>query len=279
MTEDGSAPARALRPGSDARSPRENTVAALRALFERARRANYVLESPAADLHKPRRLTSRRRGLDERELAETIEAVRMTSRDIELDQVEDALADLDEAPWTAKARAMAAQQATLQTRPSKHGEEQDPHERWRAEARVRGWDPDQLIADIAPEPGPEPGLPSTVAETGTETDVDVEDVLDRAVARLEDNQATWRRGNLVRAVAEALPPAARTADAAAALVDELVAAAEGSGGLVAIAAPEPAPVPAELCRRDGTSVYRPAAATRYTTPGVLRASAPATSPS
>jgi hypothetical protein len=77
--------ARKKRPGSDARSPRENCVAALWALFERARRAKYVFESPAAELNKPRRLTSRRRGLDEQELAETIEAVRMTSRDIELD--------------------------------------------------------------------------------------------------------------------------------------------------------------------------------------------------
>jgi hypothetical protein len=103
--------------------------------------------------------------------------------------------------------------------------------------------------------------------------VDVEEVLDRAVARLEDNQATWRRGNLVRAVAEALPPAARTADATAALVDDLVTEAEGSGRLVAIAAPEPVPVPAELCRRNGASVYRPAAAIRYTTPGILAAEA------
>jgi hypothetical protein len=43
-------------------------VAALRALFERARRAKYVLESPAVEVGRPRRLTSRRRGLDEWEL-------------------------------------------------------------------------------------------------------------------------------------------------------------------------------------------------------------------
>lgn len=41
--------------------------------------------SPAADVGKPRRLASRRRGLDEQELLETVEAVRTTSRDIELD--------------------------------------------------------------------------------------------------------------------------------------------------------------------------------------------------
>jgi integrase len=77
--------ARAKRPGSDARSPRENCVAALRALFERARRAKYMLENPAAEVGKPRRLASRRRALDERELREVVEAVRTTSRDIELD--------------------------------------------------------------------------------------------------------------------------------------------------------------------------------------------------
>ena len=50
--------ARAKRPGSDARPPRENCVAALRALFERARRATYVLENPAAEVGTPRRLPS-----------------------------------------------------------------------------------------------------------------------------------------------------------------------------------------------------------------------------
>jgi conjugative relaxase-like TrwC/TraI family protein len=179
-------------------------------------------------------------------------------------QIEAALDDLDEPPRTAKAQAMAAQQATLQTRPGKHGEDASPHARWRAEANAAGWDPGQLLATIAP--GPDPTAETPVG-------VEVEDVLDRAVARLEDNQATWRRGNLVRAVAEALPPAARTAEATAALIDDLVTEAERSGRLVAIAAPEPVPVPVELCRRDGTSVYRPAAATRFTTPGILAAEA------
>jgi integrase len=77
--------ARAKRPGTDARSPRENCVAALRAFFERARRARYVLENPAAEVTKPRRNPTNRRGLDEQELDETIEAVRSTSRDPELD--------------------------------------------------------------------------------------------------------------------------------------------------------------------------------------------------
>jgi hypothetical protein len=50
------------RPGSDARSPRENCVAALRALFGRAERARLILHNPAANLDKPRRASRGRRG-------------------------------------------------------------------------------------------------------------------------------------------------------------------------------------------------------------------------
>lgn len=77
--------AQARRPGSIGRSSRENCVAALRALFKRAKRARLVAESPAAELGKPSRLPSRRRALTDDELAEAIEAVRMCSRDLDLD--------------------------------------------------------------------------------------------------------------------------------------------------------------------------------------------------
>lgn len=196
-------------------------------------------------------------------------------------QVEEALDWLGEAPRTAAARAVASQEAALRTRPAKGHEDHSPHARWRQEAERLGLDADQLVATVAPGPTRAPDLAVTAPGVGgpapdagaNRSEVDVEEVLDRAVARLEENQATWRRGNLVRAVAEALPPAARTAEETVALVDRLVANAERSGRLVAIAAPEPVPAPAELRRRDGTSVYRPAAATRYTTPGILAAEA------
>jgi site-specific recombinase XerD len=73
------------RPGTDARSPKENCVAALRALFKRAKRARLILENPAEEVDKPRRLPNRRRSLTDDELAEAIEAVRTTSRDLDLD--------------------------------------------------------------------------------------------------------------------------------------------------------------------------------------------------
>lgn len=187
-------------------------------------------------------------------------------------QVEEALADLDQDPRTPKTRAVASQHATLRTRPAKGTPEASPHERWRAEATALGYDPAALTADVAPGPA-SPDFSGdrdvVVAPSWTEA----ERILDTAVARLEANSATWRRGNLVRAVAEAIPADARLAGETSALVDQLVARVERSGRLVAIATPEPIEVPVELQRRDGTSIYRPAAGIRYTTPAVLAAEA------
>jgi integrase len=75
------------RPGSTGRSSRENCVAALRALFNSAQAAGLIAANPAAGLRKPRRARSRRRALDDLELAELIEAIRTTSGDPDLDLV------------------------------------------------------------------------------------------------------------------------------------------------------------------------------------------------
>jgi integrase len=77
--------ARRNRPGTNGRSPSENCIGSLRALFARAERAGLVAKSPAADLQKPRRLPNRRRALKDDELREVIDAVRTTSRDPDLD--------------------------------------------------------------------------------------------------------------------------------------------------------------------------------------------------
>jgi len=77
--------ARQNRPGTEGRSSRENCIGALRALFARAERAGLVVRSPAADLEKPRRLPNRRRALEDDELREVIDAVRLTSQDPDLD--------------------------------------------------------------------------------------------------------------------------------------------------------------------------------------------------
>ena len=85
VADDAVARAQRARPGSTGRASRETCVAALRALFRRAAAAGIITVNPAAALSKPRRVGSRRRALDDHELAELIDAVRTTSRDPDLD--------------------------------------------------------------------------------------------------------------------------------------------------------------------------------------------------
>jgi integrase len=77
--------ARLHRPDSTGRASRETCIAALRALYARAVDAGHLTANPAAALRKPLRTTSRRRALDDRELTELADAVRMTSIDPDLD--------------------------------------------------------------------------------------------------------------------------------------------------------------------------------------------------
>jgi hypothetical protein len=77
--------ARQRREGSTGRSSTENCVAALRALFGRAHAAGLISANPAAALTKPRRARSRRRALDDAEIAELIDAIRTTSDDPDID--------------------------------------------------------------------------------------------------------------------------------------------------------------------------------------------------
>ena len=73
------------RRGSSGRSSQETCVAALRAVFSRAHAAGLIATNPAAALTKPHRARSRRRALDDTELAELIDAIRTTSNDPDLD--------------------------------------------------------------------------------------------------------------------------------------------------------------------------------------------------
>jgi integrase/recombinase XerC len=85
VVADAETRARRLRPASTGRSSRETCVAALRALLARASGAGLINGNPATVLAKPRRARSRRRALDDVELAEVIAAVRTTSGDPDLD--------------------------------------------------------------------------------------------------------------------------------------------------------------------------------------------------
>lgn len=73
------------RPGSTGRASRETCVAALRAVFKRAHADGLIATNPTVGLTRPPRARSRRRALDDHELAQLIGAVRVTSRDPDLD--------------------------------------------------------------------------------------------------------------------------------------------------------------------------------------------------
>jgi site-specific recombinase XerC len=75
VVADAVARARTRRPDSAGRASQESCVTALRALFSRAVADGLVTTNPAAGLAKPRRARSRRRGLDDAELAELTDAV------------------------------------------------------------------------------------------------------------------------------------------------------------------------------------------------------------
>lgn len=77
--------ARRTHPDWTGRSAEETCVAALRALTVRAVAAGHLTTDSAAALVKPRRTRGRRRALDDREVAELADALRLTSRDPELD--------------------------------------------------------------------------------------------------------------------------------------------------------------------------------------------------
>jgi integrase len=76
---------RASHPDGSGRSAEETCVAALRALCARAVATGHLTTDPAAALAKPRRTRSRRRALDDGEVADLADAVRLTSRDPDLD--------------------------------------------------------------------------------------------------------------------------------------------------------------------------------------------------
>ncbi len=85
VVADAVARAKRNRPGSTGRSSAETCVAALRAVFRRARDAGIIRANPAAALPRPRRARSRRRALSDDEVAELVDAVRTTSTDPDLD--------------------------------------------------------------------------------------------------------------------------------------------------------------------------------------------------
>lgn len=159
---------------------------------------------------------------------------------------------------TPEERRRAYEVAVLETRDAKdHGAETDLglHDRWRAEADAAGFAPRWWLDDALgrrPAPVPEPA-----------------EVVDQVVGELARSSSTWVRADAVRAAARRAPAAGGT-EAARRWIEAVADAVVANARVVALTAPAPA-APAELCRRDGSSVFDRHGAARFTTAATLSA--------
>ncbi|NED01261.1 hypothetical protein G3I55_06280, partial [Streptomyces sp. SID6648] len=95
-------------------------------------------------------------------------------------------------------------------------------------------------------------------------------VVRQAVENAQDQKSTWRRGDLIVEITKELPDCLGGLERhqVTALVNELADAALQSGtetGVVRLTAANLVPLPPELTREDGLSVYARHGAVRYAT--------------
>lgn len=122
-------------------------------------------------------------------------------------------------------------------------------------------------------------VPAAVARASAEAGVerlgfDPQQVIGRAVAELQDARATWSRSDLMAAIIRRLPDCLGGLEPrqVVALAEELTTTATTPGGphgVLRLDAPDVVPVPAELLRADGLSIYTPHGAEIYTTEQAL----------
>ena len=154
-------------------------------------------------------------------------------------------------------RAEQYQFATYDTRPAKtgHGDEATLHGRWRMEADVAGWDPNQWLPDTLHRMAAE--LCDEVADPRMAAEV---------VAELAEARSTWGRAEVAKATARLLPTdLAAGADAGREWIEATSAAVLAHPEVVTLASPLSADVPPGLRRRDGLPGHERHGASRHTT--------------
>jgi hypothetical protein len=140
--------------------------------------------------------------------------------------------------------------------------------RWAEQARAgEAGALEPVLPSVSARRGPGTLAPAPVQELSPQQE---RELMAQALARVQEAQPTWRKADLIRHLGELLPDnvGCRDGGAAAALLtglaDRVLAGAAGERAL-ALEAPEWPPVPQELRRADGRSLYRPHGGTRYAT--------------
>jgi hypothetical protein len=171
-------------------------------------------------------------------------------------------------PPSARALFSMAQFATLNSRRAKPRRQHAPTR----EEMLDGWTAQATAAELgglADIPARvtgslAPGAPGITALGAA----DIDAVLSAAVADVQGRHAAWTRSQLLAAVDAHLPGWLGGLDAATVrrvLADLTDQALSGTHGVVSLEAAELVPVPAELTRADGRSVYRPHDSAMYST--------------
>uniref|UniRef100_UPI0005934251 MobF family relaxase n=1 Tax=Nocardia jiangxiensis TaxID=282685 RepID=UPI0005934251 len=159
-----------------------------------------------------------------------------------------------------------AQQATLETRESKH------ELRSLGEQRASWWDeavevlgsPRAVVAMVRAACHPPRTVPETIDATW------ISDVADDVIATVSEDRATWRETH-IRSEAERRVRGRIPADRWEVTVEEIVAEALSPSRSIARRIPDRIPTPPLLVRRDGTDVYRTAGSQQYTSARILSA--------
>jgi conjugative relaxase-like TrwC/TraI family protein len=160
--------------------------------------------------------------------------------------------DLGRALTTVE-RRIEFERAVLDDRPRKDLDgvsDEGLHDRWARDAEALGHLSVSWISDTLHRETPVLAVDPVV-------------VARDAIVELEHEQSTWTRAELVKQIARRAPVDVPDADAARTWMERTTDVALTMRGVVAIAAPEPAP-PTSLQRRDGRSMHDPHNATRYT---------------
>jgi conjugative relaxase-like TrwC/TraI family protein len=168
----------------------------------------------------------------------------------------------------AQERRRTYERATLETRLSKaHPEisDQGLHDRWLTDATDAGFASEQWLPDVLDRRVPEHRVSE---QQRRQRQLHVDDMVAECLAELGRSSSTWGRRHVVQQGARRAPAGLAGAEEARRWVEHVADQVLAHPTVVRLAAPAPE-APADLCRRDGRSVFEAHGAPVFSTMATL----------